>query len=82
MKNKKKVWITVTAVVAAVIGAVVAVAAFMKKKADAISEKLDYNEADLYDDELIEDMEGPEAEVDELTEEAPEELPEEGTEAV
>ena len=60
-----------------------AVAAYMKKKADAIGEQLDYDSVELYVDELDELLdEVVEAVEEEPTEEAPEELPEEGTEAL
>ena len=51
MKKKRKVWIAVAAVLAAIVGAAVAIAAFFKKKAKAIGDQLDYDASVYYDDE-------------------------------
>lgn len=50
-KRKNKKWIIVLiAVATAIVGALVAVGAYLKKKASALGETLDYD-ADFYDDE-------------------------------
>lgn len=76
MDNKRKGWIAAAAVLAAVVGAVVAVAAFFKRKAKVIGDQLDYDASVYYDDEdgLLE----PEEEqTEDLPEETPAEEPEE-----
>lgn len=58
MKNKKKSIIATIAVITAIIGVVVAVGAYLKKKAEDISEKLDfdgdlyYEDDDYFDEEI------------------------------
>lgn len=50
-KRRNKKWIIVLiAIVTAIVGALVAVGAYLKKKASALGETLDYD-ADFYDDE-------------------------------
>lgn len=58
MKKKssgKKTAITIIAVLAAVIGAAVAVYAFLRKKAEAIGRQLDYDGSIYYEDDDEED---------------------------
>lgn len=51
MKKKNKKWIiAILAIVTAIVGATVAIGAYLKKKAEVIGETLDYD-ADFYDDE-------------------------------
>ncbi len=51
MKKKSKKWIIATlAIITAVVGVIVAIGAYLKKKAEVIGETLDYD-ADFYDDE-------------------------------
>ncbi|MEG0691787.1 MAG: hypothetical protein RR444_01770 [Oscillospiraceae bacterium] len=62
MKNRKKAIITIVAVLTAIIGVAVAVGAYLKRKAEDISEKLDYD-GDLYyedDDYYDDDITAPE----------------------
>lgn len=75
MKNNKKTVITFVAVITAIIGVAVAVGAYLKRKAQDISEKLDfdgdlyYEDEDYYDDEVIEDESIDPEEVDEIEDE-------------
>ena len=55
MKNKKKSVITLIAVLTAIIGAAVAVGAFLKRKARDIGDKLDYDGSLYYEDDDFED---------------------------
>ena len=43
MNKKRKGWIVLAAAVAAVVGAVVAIAAFFRRKAKTIGDQLDYD---------------------------------------
>lgn len=58
MKNKKRAVITFIAVLTAIVGVGVAVGAYLKRKAEDISEKLDfdgdlyYEDEDYFDDEI------------------------------
>lgn len=56
MKNKKKSVITLIAVLTAIIGAAVAVGAFLKRKARDISDKLDYDGSLYYEDDDFDDF--------------------------
>lgn len=51
MNKKRKGWIVLAAAVAAVVGAVVAIAAFFRRKAKTIGDQLDYDASVYYDDE-------------------------------
>ena len=77
MKKKKRSWITVIAVFTAIVGAVVAVGAFLKKKAKTLGEQLDYEDGLYYDDEddYEDNYSGPESDAarDETGDEAFEE---------
>lgn len=55
--KSKKTWIAVLAVITAIIGALVAVGAFLKRKAKALGDQLDYD-GDLY----LEEEENPDPE--------------------
>ncbi|MFZ2537627.1 MAG: hypothetical protein WAX04_01845 [Oscillospiraceae bacterium] len=58
MRNKKRMVITIIAVATAIVGVAVAIGAYLKRKADDISEKLDfdgdlyYEDEDYFDDEI------------------------------
>ena len=53
MNKKRKGWIVLAAAVAAVVGAVVAIAAFFRRKAKTIGDQLDYDASVYYDDEDV-----------------------------
>lgn len=61
MKNKKRSVIATIAVLTAVVGVIVAVGAYLKKKAVDISEKLDFDGDLYYEDEdyFDEDINSP-----------------------
>lgn len=70
MKSKKKV-ITLVAVLTAIIGAAVAIGAFLKRNAKVIGEKLDYDGNLYYEDDTLDDYDAvPEDPADELNEES------------
>lgn len=59
MMKKKGFWLTVIAAVAAIAAASVAIAAFIKRKSEALSDQLDYDPEEYFeaDDDFEEDEE-------------------------
>lgn len=72
---KKGIWVSVIAGVAAVAAASVAVAAFIKRKSEALSDQLDYDPEEYFDadDDVVVEVTGDET--IEAVEDAEEEVP-------
>ena len=91
---KKGVWLSVIAGAAAVAGAAVAVSAFLKKKSRALSDQLDYEPEDDFEDIEVTEVTADDVLVDEeiadeaaaedelVAEETLDEAPEQGSEAL
>ena len=75
MKNNKKLIIATVAIITAVVGVGVAIATYLKRKADAISDKLDYDgdlyfdDDDYYDDDITEPDKASDKDVEESLDE-------------